>query len=155
MGISEAAIVKDSQVGEGTDIWQFANVYGCSIGKNCTIGSFVEIQSEVTIGNSVTISSHSFICSLVIIEDDVFIGHGVMTINDVNPPSLKRTGSKSAWKGTLIKSGAVIGSGATIMPVTIGEHAIIGAGAVVLTDVPDNVVVAGNPSQITNLQNKK
>ena len=146
--ISKTAIVKDSKIGDGTKIWEFANVYGCEIGKNCKIGPYVEIQNNVTIGNNVTISSHSFICSLVTIEDDVFIGHGVMTINDVNPPSFRRTGSKREWKRTLIKKGAVIGSNATLLPVIIGENVIVGAGAVVTIDVPDNCVVFGNPARI-------
>ena len=131
-----------------TVIGFYTNLYSCVIGKDCTIGSFVEIQNDAVIGNSVSISSHSFICSLVTIEDDVFVGHGVMTINDIYPPSFKRTGTKSNWKRTLIKSGAVIGSNATLMPVTIGKNVVVGAGSVVLTDVPDNVVIAGNPARI-------
>jgi acetyltransferase-like isoleucine patch superfamily enzyme len=146
--ISKTAIVKNSTIGEGTNIWEFTNIYGCDIGKNCTIGSFVEIQNNVKIGNNVTISSHSFICSLVEIEDDVFIGHSVMTINDVHPPSFKRTGSKEHWKKTLIKRGAVIGSNATLFPVTVGKNAVVGAGAVVTKDVSANSVVARNPAKI-------
>jgi len=146
--ISKTAIVNDSKIGDKTKIWEYANVYGCDIGKNCNIGSYVEIQSSVRIGNNVTISSHSFICSLVIIEDDVFVGHGVMTINDIYPPSFKRTGSKKYWQKTLIKKGAVIGSNATLLPVTIGKNAEVGAGAVVTKDVPDHCIVAGNPSRI-------
>ena len=146
--ISKTAIVKDSKIGQGTKIWEFANVYSCEIGKNCNIGSYVEVQSNVQIGNNVTISSHSFICSLVVIEDDVFIGHSVITINDLHPPSYKKTGSKDYWKKTLIKKGAVIGSNASLLPVTIGENADVGAGAVVTKDVPDNCIVAGNPARI-------
>lgn len=141
-------IIKNCKIGKNTKIWNFVNLYGCEIGDNCTIGPFVEIQNDVKIGNNVTISSHSFICSLVFIEDDVFIGHGVMTINDIYPPSKKRTGSTKEWKNTLIKKGAVIGSNATLLPVTIGENSIVGAGSVVVEDVPDNVVVAGNPARI-------
>jgi acetyltransferase-like isoleucine patch superfamily enzyme len=146
--ISNTAIVKDAHIGEDTNIWEFANIYGCVIGCKCNIGSYVEIQNGVRIGNNVVVSSHSFICSLVTIEDDVFIGHGVMTINDVNPPSRRKTGSNSCWKQTLIKKGAVIGSNATLFPVIIGEKATIGAGSVVTMDVPDNCTVAGNPARI-------
>jgi acetyltransferase-like isoleucine patch superfamily enzyme len=143
------AIVSDASVGKGTKIWHYANIYGCSIGENCSIGAYSEIQNDVRIGAGVNISSHSFICSLVEIEDDVFIGHGVMTINDLHPPSFRRTGSKKYWKKTLIKKGAVIGSNATLFPVTIGENAIVGAGAVVTKDVPPNCTVVGNPAKIT------
>ena len=148
--ICESAKVKDSKLGEGTKVWEYANIYGCIIGENCTIGSYVEIQNDANIGNNVIISSHSVICSLVTIEDDVFIGHGVMTINDLNPPSKRRTGSKEEWKHTLIKKGAVVGSNVTLLPVTIGENAVVGAGAVVTNDVPDNCVVVGNPAKIIN-----
>lgn len=146
--ISKTAIVKDSEIGENTNIYEFANVYGAKIGDNCKIGSYVEVQNNVRIGNNVTISSHSFICSLVTIEDDVFIAHGVMTINDIHPPSFRRTGSKKHWKKTLIKKGAVIGNNATLFPVVIGENAVVGAGAVVTNDVPDNCIVAGNPARM-------
>jgi acetyltransferase-like isoleucine patch superfamily enzyme len=146
--ISNTAIVKNARIGTNTNIWEFANIYGCIIGSNCNIGSYVEIQSGVNIGNNVVVSSHSFICSLVTIEDDVFIGHGVMTINDIHPPSRRKTGSNSSWKQTLIKKGAVIGSNATLFPVTIGEKSTIGAGSVVTMDVPANCTVAGNPARI-------
>lgn len=146
--ISKTAIVKDSVIGENTYIYEFANIYGCKIGSNCKIGSYVEVQSDVLIGNNVTISSHSFICSLVTIEDNVFVGHGVMTVNDIYPPSFRKTGSKKHWKQTLIKKGAVIGNNATLLPVVIGENAVVGAGAVVTRDVPDNCTVTGNPAKI-------
>ena len=146
--ISNTAIVKDSLIGNGSQIWEFANVYGAKIGENTKIGSYVEIQNNTSIGNNAIISSHSFICSLVTIEDNVFIGHGVMTINDLYPPSKKRTGSEAGWKSTLIKKNAVVGSNATLMPVVIGENSIVGAGAVVTKDVPDNCIVAGNPAKV-------
>ena len=145
---AETAIVNNTSIGNGSKIWHYANVYGCTMGENCTIGAYTEIQNDVHIGNNVTISTHSFICSLVTIEDDVFVGHGVMTINDIKPPSYKRTGSKKHWKNTRIKKGAIIGSNATLFPVTIGENAEIGAGSVVTKNVPDNCVVAGNPAKI-------
>jgi acetyltransferase-like isoleucine patch superfamily enzyme len=146
--IGQNSIVKDCKVGKNTNIWHFVNMYGCKVGDNCNIGSYVEIQSNVKIGNNVIISSHSFICSLVTIEDDVFIGHHVVTINDINPPSKRRTGSEKEWKPTLIKKGAVIGSNATLFPVTIGRNAVVGAGAVVTKDVPDNCIVVGNPARV-------
>lgn len=146
--ISKTAIIKNVKIGGGTKIWHYANLYGCEIGKNCTVGSHVEIQNDVRIGDNVVISSHSFICSLVEIEDDVFIGHGVMTINDLNPPSKKKTGTTDEWKRTHIGKGAMIGSGAVLFPVVIGKYAKVGAGAVVTKDVPDYAVVAGNPARI-------
>lgn len=142
------SIIKNCKIGKNTKIWNFVNMYNCKVGDNCNIGAYVEIQSDVDIGNNVIISSHSFICSLVTIEDDVFIGHGVVTINDVNPPSKRRVGSDKEWKKTLIKKGAVIGSNATLMPVIIGKNSVVAAGAVVTKDVPDNCVVAGNPARI-------
>ncbi len=141
------SLIENCKIGEGTKIWNFTNLYGCDIGKNCNIGSYVEIQNKVTVGDDVTISSHSLICSLVTIEDNVFIGHGVMTINDLFPPSKKRTGSDSHWKRTLIKKGAIIGSHATLFPVTIGKESVVGAGSVVIKDIPDGEVWAGNPAK--------
>ena len=146
--IAKTALVKNTSVGDGTKIWDFANVYGAQIGRMCTVGAYVEIQNNVAIGDSVIISSHSFLCSLVTIEDNVFVGHGVMTTNDLFPPSRKRTGSDAHWKKTIIKEGAVIGSNVTLLPVTIGRNSIVAAGAVVTENVPDNVIVAGNPAKI-------
>ncbi len=155
LNINEPRMVcRNIQVGRGTTIWEYVNLYECKIGEDCKIGSFVEIQDGVEIADRVIISSHSFICSLVIIEENVFIGHGVVTINDVYPPSFRRTGSKDGWESTLIQKGAVIGSNATLFPVTIGEGAVVGAGAVVREDVPAGTVAAGNPARIIRTRNK-
>ena len=142
----DLAIVKDCKVGRGTKIWNYANVYGCEIGENCTIGAFVEITSGAKIGNNVIISSHSFICDFVTIGDNVFIGHGVMTVNDIHPPSRKR--GVADWKRTYIEEGAMIGTNATLLPVRIGKYAQVGAGAVVTKDVPAYATVVGNPARI-------
>jgi acetyltransferase-like isoleucine patch superfamily enzyme len=154
--ISKTAIIGENvKIGSGTKVWHFANLYGCKIGKECTIGSYVEIQSGAKLGDRVTISSHSFICDLVSIEDDVFIGHGVMTINDLNPPSMRKSGSKDYWKPTNIGEGVIIGSNATIFPVNIGKYAKIGAGAVVTKNVPDYGVVYGNPAKLIRIENNE
>lgn len=130
------------------------NLYGCTIGDDSRIGSFVEIQKNAVVGARCKISSHSFICEGVTIEDEVFVGHGVMFTNDRFPRATNLDGSPMSdedWQveTTLVKQGASIGSGATIVPgVTIGEHALVGAGAVVTKDVPDFAIVAGVPAQI-------
>ena len=152
--ISKTAIIKNSIIGKKTRIWHYANIYGCKIGDDCNIGTFVEIQNDVIIHNNVTISSHSFICSLVTIYDNVFIGHGVVTINDLAPPSYKLTGTKSGWKPTYIGKNTFIGSNATIFPVNIGKNVKIGAGAVVTKDVPDNHMAIGVPAKIVKIKKK-
>ena len=139
-------VIKNCKVGKSTKIWDFVNLYGCEIGDNCMVGAFVEIQKGVKIGNNTRIQSHTFICEGVAIEDNVFIGHGVMFINVIKP-SMKTYPNKPILK-TLVKDGAIIGSNATILPVTIGENAIIGAGAVVTKDVPPNATVVGNPARV-------
>lgn len=141
------------QVGENVKIFNFVNAYGCSIGDNSRVGAFVEIQKGATIGKSCKISSHTFICEGVHIEDNVFIGHGVMFTNDLFPRATRPDGSPQTeedWKliETFVKKGASIGSNATILcGVTIGENALIGAGAMVTKDVAPNTVVAGNPAR--------
>jgi acetyltransferase-like isoleucine patch superfamily enzyme len=141
-------IADDVKLGRGVAIFEFVNLYGCEIGDDSRIGTFVEIQRDVTVGRRVRIQSHTFVCSGVHIEDDVFVGHNVTFINDRRPTAEgARTG---AWtlEPTRVKRGASIGSGAVILcGLTIGEDARIGAGAVVLDDVPAGAVVAGVPAR--------
>lgn len=140
-------MVKDCKIGEGTKVWEPVNLYGCTIGKNCKIGAFVEIQDNVVIGKDVIISSHSFVCSLVTVGNGAFLGHGVKTINDLFPPSYRRTGRKDGWKSTTIEENVVIGSGSVLFPVTIGRGAIIGAGSVVTKDCEPGWIYVGNPAR--------
>jgi acetyltransferase-like isoleucine patch superfamily enzyme len=145
--------IVDVKLGEGVVIRDFVNLYGCTIGDNSKVGTFVEIQSGAVVGKNVKISSHSFICTGVTIEDDVFIGHNVSFINDRYPRSTMqgRLQTEEDWvrMSTLVKRGASIGTSATILcGVTVGEHAIVGAGSVVTQDVPPRTIVAGNPAHI-------
>lgn len=147
-------IAPDVKLGRNVKIYAFVNLYGCEIGDESKIGTFVEIQKGARIGNRVKVSSHSFICEGVTIEDEVFIGHGVMFINDKYPRATAATGelqTEADWvcTPTLIKRKASVGSNATILcGVTVGEGAIIGAGSVVTHDVPDFTIMAGNPARI-------
>jgi UDP-2-acetamido-3-amino-2,3-dideoxy-glucuronate N-acetyltransferase len=147
-------IAADVILGNDVIIRDFVNLYGCSIGDGSQIGTFVEIQKGVIIGKNCKVQSHSFLCEGVTLEDGVFIGHGVMFTNDKNPSAINtdgslKTGSDWACLPTHIKKGAAIGSNATILPgITVGEYAVIGAGAVVTKDVPDRATVIGNPAHV-------
>ncbi|MGA2786469.1 MAG: acyltransferase [Verrucomicrobiota bacterium] len=147
-------ITSDVKLGKNVRIYDFTNLYGCEIGDEVKIGTFVEIQKGVKIGKRCKISSHTFICEGVTIEDDVFIGHNVTFTNDRYPRATNSTGqlqTDSDWicVPTLVKKGASIGSGATLLcGITIGANAMIGAGSVVTKDVPPDTVFAGNPARI-------
>ena len=142
------------RVGRDVRFFNFVNAYGCSVDDNTKVGAFVEIQKGASIGKNCKISSHTFICEGVHIEDNVFVGHGVMFTNDLFPRATNPDGSaqtEADWKlvETFVKKGASIGSNATIIcGVTIGENAMIGAGAVITKNVPANAVVAGNPGKV-------
>ena len=147
-------IAPDVKLGRDVKIYNFVNLYGCKIGDETRIGAFVEIQKNVIIGKRCKIQSHTFICEGVVIEDEVIVAHGVMFINDKDPGAVNPDGSLKSEKDwvctpTLIKKRAAIGSNATIMcGITIGEGALIGAGAVVTKDVPPGAIVTGNPATI-------
>ena len=147
-------IAPDVKLGQGVTLSAFINLYGCEVGDNTKLGAFVEIQKNVKIGSNCKISSHTFICEGVTIEDNVFVGHGVTFINDPYPRAITANGelqTEKDWKiePTLVRKGASIGSGATILAnLTIGENALIGAGSVVTRDVPANAIAAGNPARL-------
>jgi len=152
--IDYLSIAGDVRLGENVRLSKFINLYGCTIGDNTKIGAFVEVQKNAAVGRNCKISSHTFICEGVTIEDDVFIGHGVIFVNDSYPRATAPGGSlqtEADWivEPTLVKKGASIGSGSTILAkVTIGENAIVGAGSVVTKDVPPETIVAGNPAKV-------
>ncbi|MGC2058577.1 MAG: acyltransferase [Candidatus Sulfotelmatobacter sp.] len=147
-------IAPDVKLGRNVKLSKFINLYGCEVGDESKIGAFVEIQKNASIGKRCKISSHTFICEGVTIEDNVFIGHGVMFINDSYPRATAMNGNlqtEADWKveRTVIKKGASVGSGCTILSnITIGENAIVGAGSVVTKDVAPNCIVAGNPARV-------
>lgn len=146
--------INNVKLGKDVKIFDFVNLYGCTIGDNTKVGTFVEIQKNAFVGKNCKISSHTFICEGVHIEDNVFIGHNVTFINDKHPRSINEDGSmqtEANWEviETFVKKGASVGSSSTIMcGVTIGENAIVGAGAVVTKDVPANTIVAGVPAKV-------
>ncbi|MBZ5539495.1 MAG: N-acetyltransferase [Acidobacteriia bacterium] len=146
-------IAPDVKLGKGVKLSKFINLYGCEIGDDTKIGAFVEVQKNARVGRRCKISSHTFICEGVDIEDNVFIGHSVVFINDSYPRATTADGglqTEADWKveKTVVKKGASIGSGSTILSnVTIGENAIVGAGSVVTKDVPANAIVVGNPAK--------
>lgn len=152
--MSHRKISPNVVLGENVMLNDFINLYGCRIGANTKIGPFVEIQKGSAIGMNCKIQSHSFICEGVTIEDDVFVGHGVMFINDPYPRAVSASGTlqtEADWKvvPTIIQKGASIGSNATILcGVTVGEGAVVGAGSVVTKDVPPSTIVAGNPARV-------
>ena len=147
-------VAPDVKLGKGVKLFGFVNLYGCSIGENTKIGTFVEIQKGATIGANCKISSHTFICEGVTIQDEVFVGHGVTFINDMYPRATAPGGAlqtEADWTciPTTIKRGSSIGSGSTILAgITVGENAIVGAGSVVTKTVPRDTIVAGNPARV-------
>jgi UDP-2-acetamido-3-amino-2,3-dideoxy-glucuronate N-acetyltransferase len=157
MGLSESSnlrIAPDVKLGRGVRLAAFVNLYGCEIGDDVKVGTFVEIQKGARIGNRCKISSHTFICEGVELEEEVFVGHGVTFTNDRYPRATNGAGelqTEADWTcvPTLVKRGASIGSGATLLcGIIIGEKAVVGAGSVVTKDVPSHTVVAGNPARV-------
>jgi len=153
-------VAPDVKLGRNVRIYGFANLYGCEIGDDVKIGSFVEIQKGAKIGDRCKISSHTFICEGVTLEDEVFVGHGVMFTNDRRPRATNADGSlqtDSDWScvRTLVRRGASIGSGATLLcGITLGEGCLVGAGSVVTRDVPAGAVVAGNPARVLKVSHR-
>ncbi len=148
------AIADDVKLGRDVQIYNFVNLYGCEIGDETRVGTFVEIQRGARVGRRCKISSHTFICEGVTIEDEVFVGHGVQFVNDRFPRATRPDGTPQTaadWvvEPTIVRRGASIGTGATILcGLQIGERAIVGAGAVVTKSVPADTVVAGNPARV-------
>ncbi|MGQ4556079.1 DapH/DapD/GlmU-related protein [Halobellus sp. GM3] len=144
--IAPFTVLDDCTFGRDCRVWRFVNCYGAAFGDEVMIGSFAEIQSDVVVGDRTRIQSHAFVPSLTEIGDDVFVSHGAAFVNDVYPPS----GDEELWEETVIDDGAVIGTNATLLPVEVGENALVGAGAVVTDDVPPGAIVAGNPAEVVD-----
>lgn len=140
--------IKDVRFGAGVQVVEPVNLYGCEIGDETFIGPFVEIQRDVTVGQRCRIQSHTFICELVTIGDDSFVGHGVMFVNDTFSTGGPARGDRSQWLATRIGSRVSIGSNATLLPVTVCDDVVIGAGAVVTRDITSSGVYAGNPARL-------
>ena len=143
--------IKDVSFGPGVKVVQPVNLYGCSIGEDCFIGPFVEIQKDVRNGDRCKVQSHTFICEGVTVGNDCFIGHGVMFVNDLFASGGPAGGDVTKWKRTTIGNHVSIGSNATILPVSICDRAVIGAGAVVTRDITEPGIYAGNPAQLLRL----
>ena len=139
--------IKSVDFGSNVTVIEPVNLYGCSIGDNSFVGPFVEIQKNVTIGKNTKIQSHSFVCELVSIGDECFIGHGVMFINDLFSEGRPANGNKNFWKNTKIGNNVSIGSNATILPVNVCDYVVIGAGAVVTKNIVESGVYVGNPAK--------
>ena len=140
--------IKNVTFGNGVTVVQPVNLYGCEIGAECFVGPFVEIQRDVTIGKRCRIQSHSFICELVTIGDDCFISHGAMFINDLFEQGGPAKGKRELWRSTRIGNNVSIGTNATVLPVSICDNVVIGAGAVVTKDITEPGVYAGNPARL-------
>lgn len=143
--------IRDVTLGENVTIVEPVNLYGCILGDGCFVGPFVEIQRGVRIGARTKVQSHAFVCELVAIGDDCFIGHGVMFINDVFASGAPARGDRTLWRETRIGNGVSIGSNATILPVAICDGVVIGAGAVVTRDIDRPGIYAGNPARMIRL----
>ncbi len=152
--ISKAGI-QDVQFGEGVKIVEPVNLYGCAIGDKCFIGPFTEIQKGAVIGNHTRIQSHAFICDMVSVGHHCFIGHGVVFINDLFSEGAPAAGDRTKYKATRIGNHVSIGSNATILPVSIADHTVIGAGAVVTKDISEPGIYAGNPAKLVRGLSKK
>jgi acetyltransferase-like isoleucine patch superfamily enzyme len=140
--------IRDVAFGAEVTVVEPCNLYGCKIGDGCFIGPFVEIQKDVVIGQRTKIQSHAFVCELVTIGDDCFVSHGAMFVNDLFANGGPARGDKSLWKSTKIGNHVSIGTNATILPVDICDHVVIGAGSVVTKDITESGIYAGNPARL-------